>query len=162
MSGRNMWLASLGTLGALVGIIGAKALLGPVEVAPGEGAAQSQPTDPGRQAGPTASPTATAPSSAAPAPAPTPATFTGELVQTAYGPVQVEITVSDGRITDVVAIASPSGDRRSQQISDAVLPELRSSALSAQSAGISTVSGATYTSDGYQQSLQSAIDKAGL
>ncbi|WP_181804321.1 FMN-binding protein [Streptomyces shenzhenensis] len=89
-------------------------------------------------------------------------TVTGNTVQTRWGPVQVKVTVKNGKITDVTAVQYPSDNPRDQQINDYALPQLRSEALAAQSASIDTVSGATYTSEGYQQSLQSALDSAGL
>ncbi|MEU9449423.1 FMN-binding protein [Streptomyces sp. NPDC048277] len=89
-------------------------------------------------------------------------TVTGSTVQTRWGPVQVRVTVKNGKITDVTALQYPSDNPRDQQINSYALPQLRSEALAAQSASIDTVSGATYTSEGYQQSLQSALDSAGL
>lgn len=89
-------------------------------------------------------------------------TVTGDTAQTQWGPVQVRITVKNGKITDVTAVQSPSDNPRDQEINSYALPELRSETLAAQSAKIDTVSGATYTSDGYRQSLQSALDSAGL
>ncbi|MFC9288997.1 FMN-binding protein [Streptomyces sp. NPDC057052] len=87
-------------------------------------------------------------------------TLTGDPVQTRYGPVQVRVTVEDGRLTDVTAVAYPQENPRDQQINGYAIPQLTREALSAQSADIDTVSGATYTSDGYRQSLQSALDSA--
>ncbi|MER5526843.1 FMN-binding protein [Streptomyces sp. NPDC002677] len=89
-------------------------------------------------------------------------TVTGDTVQTRWGPVQVRVTVKSGKITDVTALQYPQDNPRDQQINSYALPQLRSEALAAQSASIDTVSGATYTSEGYQQSLQSALDSAGL
>ncbi|MFJ8108616.1 FMN-binding protein [Streptomyces sp. NPDC096132] len=89
-------------------------------------------------------------------------TVTGESVQTRWGPVQVRITVVDGKITDVTAVTYPQDNPRDQEINAYAVPQLRSEALAAQSADIDTVSGATYTSEGYRQSLQSALDSAGL
>ncbi|MEW2301648.1 FMN-binding protein [Streptomyces sp. NPDC006655] len=89
-------------------------------------------------------------------------TVTGNTVQTRWGPVQVRVTVRSGKITDVTAVQYPQDNPRDQQINSYALPQLRSEALAAQSASIDTVSGATYTSEGYQQSLQSALDSAGL
>ena len=89
-------------------------------------------------------------------------TVTGDSVQTRWGPVQVRITVQNGRITDVTAVTYPQDNPRDQQINAYAVPQLRREALQAQSADIDTVSGATYTSDGYRQSLQSALDSAGL
>jgi uncharacterized protein with FMN-binding domain len=88
-------------------------------------------------------------------------TVTGPEVDTRYGPVQVEVTVSGGKVTDVVAVQLPSGGH-SGRISNNVAPILRQEALQAQSANIDTVSGATYTSEAYAQSLQAALDSAGL
>ncbi|WP_449350146.1 FMN-binding protein [Streptomyces shaanxiensis] len=85
-------------------------------------------------------------------------TVTGDSVQTRWGPVQVRVTVKDGRLTDVTAVAYPTDNPRDQEINSYALPRLRTEALTAQSADIDTVSGATYTSDGYRQSLQSALD----
>ncbi|MEU9825887.1 FMN-binding protein [Micromonospora chersina] len=89
-------------------------------------------------------------------------TATGSVAQTRWGPVQVRITVSGGRITDVTAVQVPDGNHRDQEINDYAVPILRQEALAAQSARIDTVSGATVTSDGYRESLQSAIDAAHL
>ncbi|MGZ6312192.1 MAG: FMN-binding protein [Candidatus Limnocylindrales bacterium] len=86
--------------------------------------------------------------------------FTGQVASTQFGPVQVQVTLANGRITDVTALQLPSDHRRSQQISSYAEPILRSEALQAQSAQIDLVSGATYTSEAYAQSLQSALDQA--
>ncbi|MBB5825222.1 FMN-binding protein [Micromonospora carbonacea] len=88
--------------------------------------------------------------------------YDGSVAQTRWGPVQVRITVSAGKITDVTALRVPDGNHRDQQINDYAVPILRQSALAAQSADIDTVSGATVTSDGYRESLQAAIDAAHL
>ncbi|WP_030381859.1 MULTISPECIES: FMN-binding protein [unclassified Streptomyces] len=103
--------------------------------------------------------------SAAPAPSASGAggrAVTGGEAQTRWGPVQVKVTVSGGRVTDVTAVEYPTENPRDQQINSYALPQLRTEALAAQSADIDTVSGATYTSEGYKQSLQSALDAAGL
>ena len=89
-------------------------------------------------------------------------TVDGPTVDTRYGPVQVEITVSGSQITNVVALQLPDGDRHSAQISSRVQDMLASQALQAQSASIDGVSGATYTSEAYAQSLQAALDAAGI
>lgn len=86
---------------------------------------------------------------------------TGPTVSTRYGPVQVRIEVSGGKIADIVAIQLPSGGR-SGRISDIAEPMLHDEALTAQSAAIDGVSGATYTSRAYEQSLQAALDQAGI
>jgi uncharacterized protein with FMN-binding domain len=68
--------------------------------------------------------------------------------------------MQNGKITDVQALQLPSDQRRSQQIGQYAAPQLRSEVLAAQSANVNTISGATYTSIGYLQSLQSALDQA--
>jgi uncharacterized protein with FMN-binding domain len=87
-------------------------------------------------------------------------TFTGGAADTRYGPVQVRITVSGGKITDAQAVENPQETGRDVRIKTAAVPVLNQETLQAQSAQIDTDSGATYTSEGYQQSLQSAIDAA--
>ncbi|MEU3839832.1 FMN-binding protein [Streptomyces sp. NPDC028635] len=89
-------------------------------------------------------------------------TATGDSVDTRWGPVQVRVTVTGGRLTDVTAVVYPTENPRDQEINAYAIPQLRREALDAQSADIDSVSGATYTSDGYKQSLQSALDSAGL
>jgi uncharacterized protein with FMN-binding domain len=87
-------------------------------------------------------------------------TISGPAVSTRWGTVQVEVTIAGGAITDVTALQLPSGDHHSADISARVEPALRSSALALQSAEIDVVSGATYTSIAYAQSLQAALDAA--
>ncbi|MGW3651959.1 FMN-binding protein [Streptomyces sp. NPDC000878] len=87
-------------------------------------------------------------------------TFTGSVVQTEYGPVQVRVTLTDGKITSASAVQAPSGGR-SDQISGDAIPKLNDAALAAGDGDIDAVSGASYTSAGYKESLQSALDQAG-
>ncbi|MFC9846990.1 FMN-binding protein [Streptomyces sp. NPDC060223] len=87
-------------------------------------------------------------------------TLTGTTVQTRYGPVQVRVTLKSGKITDVTAVTYPQDNPRDQEINSYAIPQLKREVIAAQSANIDTVSGATYTSDGYRQSLQSALDSA--
>lgn len=89
-------------------------------------------------------------------------TFKGDTSQTRWGPVQVQITVADGKITDVTTLQYPNGDRRSMMISQQVIPWLQQEVLSAQSGSISSIGGATYTSNGFKNSLASALQKAGM
>ncbi len=115
---------------------------------------------------PTATTPTTTPRATATAAAPTPSatassgtgladgTYTGAAADTRYGAVQVQITVAGGVITDV------QSNGRDRQINQSALPRLISETKAAQSAAIDMVSGATYTSDGYIASLQSAIDQA--
>jgi uncharacterized protein with FMN-binding domain len=89
-------------------------------------------------------------------------TYNGSVTQTRWGPVQVSITVADGKITAVDVPTYPTANRRDQQINAYAIPILRRETLAAQSADIDTVSGATVTSEGYIQSLQAALDAAHL
>ena len=83
----------------------------------------------------------------------------GNDIQYQYGDIELKVTVGGKRITDVSVVKEDITDPRSQQIDAYALPELRSEAMQAQSAKIDGVSGASYTSAAYEQSLQSAIDK---
>ena len=104
-----------------------------------------------------------APAPAAPAaPAGVSGTFTGGTAQTAYGPVQVQIVVQNNTITSANAIKYPTGNSHDVAIARFAIPALNSETIQAQSAHISMVSGATYTSSGYIQSLQSALSAAHL
>ena len=89
-------------------------------------------------------------------------TVLGDSADTRWGPVQVQITVQDGKITAVTVPVYPDNNGRDQEINATAVPTLVQETLSAQSAKIDMVSGATVTSDGYLTSLQSALDKAGL
>lgn len=89
-------------------------------------------------------------------------TATGDAVDTQYGPAQVKVTVKHGKITAVQAVELQSGDSHSQAISAYAEPILRQEVLSAQTAAVDAVSGATYTSGSYLQSAQSALDKLGF
>ncbi len=89
-------------------------------------------------------------------------TVTGDVARTRWGPVQVALTVEAGTITSVQVPQYPSGNGRDQEINGRALPVLVRETLAAQSAAIDMVSGATVTSTGYLQSLQSALDRAGL
>ena len=129
-------------------------------------AAGSAGSNPAPTSGSSGGGTAAAAASAAPAAtsattAAAATTITGTTVSTRYGDVAVEVTVASGKITAVEAVSLPSGGR-SGQISAYAEPVLASEALTAQSASIDIVSGATYTSQAYAQSLQSALDQAAI
>ncbi|MDQ0754900.1 FMN-binding protein [Arthrobacter sp. B3I4] len=87
-------------------------------------------------------------------------TFTGDVVQTRFGSVEVQVTVKSGTITDVTALQLTDEDRKSAQISKRAAPLLRAEVLKAQSADVQTISGATVTSEAYLTSLQAALDAA--
>jgi uncharacterized protein with FMN-binding domain len=132
----------------------------PVSLAP---QASTDPGTLGDGATPSPVPAASEPPGITPAPTKAPAkgsgTFTGSVVSEPFGEVQVQITMAAGKITAVTPLQLPTHGR-SGFISQDAEPILQGEALSAQSAKIDTVSGATYTSDAYAQSLQSAIDQA--
>jgi len=86
----------------------------------------------------------------------------GDVADTRWGPVQVAVSVAGGKVTDVQVVESPSDNPRDEEINSYALPILIQETLSAQSADIDMVSGATVTSDGYIRSLQSALDRAGV
>ena len=150
-------LAGAHTAAAPAGIVGASDTTGT--------AAQAQVATPGAVRA-TAGPVAKKPAAATQvSPTPTPKTATtttvnGAPADTQYGPVQVQISIRGGRITRADAIDYPQGSSRDREINSYAIPRLDQETLDAQSANIDTVSGATYTSDGYRQSLQSALDAA--
>ena len=108
--------------------------------------------------GTTASPAASRSAAARPG---APVTVTGKAWPTVYGPVQVRITVAAGRVTAVKALQYPVGTPLDMQINAFAIPRLNAETLAAGDARIDTVSGATYTSQGYIGSLQNALDQAG-
>ena len=89
-------------------------------------------------------------------------TATGDSIATRYGNAQVRVTVKDGKIVQIDALQLQANDPRSVQISSTAAPILQQEALAAQTAGVDAVSGATYTSASYTQSVQSALDKLGF
>ena len=89
-------------------------------------------------------------------------TFTGAAADTRFGPVQVQITISNGKITNVTAPQYPTESFRDQQINAQAIPYLIQETLQAQSANIQGIGGASYTSEGFYQSLVSALSKAGM
>ena len=112
---------------------------------------------------PATSPNTTTPSTSTPA-APTKSgprdgTVTGQSVNTPYGSVQVKVTVASGSISEVVAVHLTDVGDQSVEIDNYAVPILRSEVLQSQSAQVSMVSGATYTSEAYLSSLQSALDQ---
>jgi len=144
--------ATAGSAIAVIALIGAKAATGTDAAAEPTVAASPSPSAAPVPANPSATPQS-----------PTgDGIFTGDTSSTRYGPVQVEITVTGRSISDIRVIQCPTASRRDQMICQQALPYLVNQSLAAQSANVDAVSGATFTSDGYKQSLQSAIDKAGL
>jgi uncharacterized protein with FMN-binding domain len=89
-------------------------------------------------------------------------TVTGSVASTQWGPVQVQLSIGGGKVTGVTVLQQPSGNPKDDEINSYALPILNQETLKDQSANIDMVSGATVTSTGYLQSLQSALDQAGL
>ncbi|MEO6019616.1 MAG: FMN-binding protein [Knoellia sp.] len=89
-------------------------------------------------------------------------TYTGDAASTRYGDVQVKITVTNGKVTASTVTEVPWQDHKDQEINSQAVPILNQEAVAAQSAQIDMVSGASFTSQGYVESLQSALDQAGL
>ena len=119
----------------------------------------AQPEGPVSAAVPAASATSTTNSAAAQAYKD--GTFTGPAVDAYYGNVQVEAIIQGGKITQVKFLDYPHDRRTSQMINNQAMPWLNSEAITAQSAQVDIISGATFTSEGFQQSLQAALTQAG-
>ena len=140
-------------------------LAAPVPSAPAPSTGMPQATASGTgpsSMGATVSPAARAtPKSSATAPAAA-RTVTGTVASTQHGPMQVQLTVAGTKITKVTLLQRTDDGAESDQIDAYAIPKLTSETLAAQSAHIDAVSGASYTSSGYIQSLQSALDKAGI
>jgi len=130
--------------------------------APAPAPAQTQAAAPASTPAPAATKKSTTKATTAPAPAKPSGTFVGATQQTRFGPVQVQITLSNGKITSAKALQYPNNDFRSQQISQQAIPYLVQETLAANSANIQGVGGASYTSQGWYDSLVSALAKAGL
>jgi uncharacterized protein with FMN-binding domain len=164
---KRFLLALFGTVGGLVALLSFKtqspvATAGPL---PEQALGNSTTTAPAGSSTSSADP----PASTSPKPASTsapPTTTTrqiaGSAITTRYGVVQVKVTVSGSKITNVGFVQLTAFDSQSEQINSYAAPQLLQETLSAQSSNIDSVSGATYTSDGYRQSLQSALDQAGI
>jgi uncharacterized protein with FMN-binding domain len=115
---------------------------------------------PGATTTTSASPTTTQAGTTGPTSATASRTSDGPTIDTRYGPVQVEAVLQGSKLIDVKVLQYPTDRRKSQEINDQALPLLHDQAVSAQGAQIDGVSGATYTSSGYAQSLQAGLDQA--
>jgi uncharacterized protein with FMN-binding domain len=156
---RRITLFIVSTIGSLVLLFSYYTSRGPLAPA----AATASPGQVGIVEGGAAgapAPTAAASWSAPPPAASKNVTVNGPVARTRWGPVQVQVTIAGGKITEVKAIQFPNGNNRDQEINSYALPELHDQVITAQSAQIDGVSGATVTSDGYVQSLQAALDTA--
>jgi uncharacterized protein with FMN-binding domain len=145
------WQAGVGTL--------VSALPQSQAAASGTTAGASSSTSPAASS--SSSPSAAATTAPAP-PGPQDGTYDGSVVNTRFGTVQVQAVIASGKISDVIAVKLTDADRRSISISQQVAPMLRSEVLTSQSAKVANISGGTYTTQAYLQSLQSALDAAGF
>jgi uncharacterized protein with FMN-binding domain len=166
---KRAFAAIVATVAGLVLLLGFKTHSARQTLQPPLAATASSPPAPQTSA-PVSAPPTSAPSSSGP-PAKKPSataasaqpqtrTVTGSSIRTRYGDVQVQVKFAGTQITDVVPVRLPDSNDVDQEIDQQVVPILIQETLTAQSANIQAVSGATYTSDGYIQSLQSALDKA--
>ena len=163
---RRVLLAIAGTIAGLVALLSFKShdAAGSPAVTANTGVSTPTSAPSGsvpRSAGP--SPTTAAGSSPTPAtsaPAAGPVVLTGQAVETKYGPMQIRLTLVNHKIVKVTVLQQTDQGAMSNQIDARAIPQLDQETLAAQSAGIHAVSGASYTSAGYIQSLQSALDKA--
>ena len=133
--------------GAVAGFLGVLGLHRPA-------ASSAPPPSPARSASPGRSAAAAAPSAASSG------EVTGSVVPYGYGELATRVSISGGRITGVGVPVLKVAEQFSQQLAAEAIPVLRKEVLSAQSARIQAVSGATYTSEAYAQSVQAALDKA--
>ena len=157
---------ALGTGGSLAGGTTATPLASPTPASTTK--ATSTPTKKPKKKPTGGTKATTPPPASTPTPVSTPkpagvsGTFTGANGNTQFGPVQVQITVVNGKITNAIALTYPTGSFRDQQINQQAIPYLIQETLAAHSANIQGVGGASYTSQGWVNSLQSALAKAGL
>lgn len=151
-------LASVGVLvvGWQVGAAGITAAEQSTSVSASSGAAGSS-TSSGTSSTSTATTTPATPTTSV-----VDGTYTGAAASTRWGDVQVAVTISGGVITDVTALQLTDADGKSVQISNRAAPILREEVIAAQSADVANVGGATYTTQAYLTSVQSALDQAGL
>lgn len=171
---KRMALAVVATVAGLVSLLSFKSHAHPVASGsalpaanlPGSSASTTSPSTGSTKRSAThrraSSTRSSAPSSSSSSAAPTRRSYLGSAVTTQYGVVQVKVTVSGKKILSVSFAQLTAFDPQSQAINSYAAPILLRETLSAQSAQVDTVSGATYTSAGYQQSLQSALDAAGI
>jgi uncharacterized protein with FMN-binding domain len=157
---KRILLSVVGTVLALVALLSFKSHGHPLQAAGGlPSAGLPQTTTSSAPPNPSGNPAGRASTSSAAAAT---RTIAGGAVQTRYGIVQVQATVSGRTITNVQFLQLTAYDGRSQEINQSAAPILLQETLTAQNSHIDTVSGASYTSDGYIQSLQSALDQAGI
>ncbi|MDQ1360872.1 MAG: hypothetical protein QOJ44_1249 [Acidimicrobiaceae bacterium] len=157
-------IAAAGTVVGLVALLGYKSSSGTIKSSP---VAVQSPSTPSAPSSSTTQPPSTTPPAAGTQTTPptstpsTTTTFTGNDVQYQYGDIQIRITMRGGKITNIATPQESATDSRSQSINSQAVPILTQEALTAQSMQFDVVSGATFTSDAFAQSLQSALTKVG-
>ena len=155
---RAAWYVIAGTVAGFASVFGLHGRAGPPSVVaapkPATGGGSAAPSQP--RAAPTAGPASTAGPAAQSGPA---RHVSGVLEQYGYGELSVVVTVHGNQITGVSVPVLRTAEPYSQQLAAQVLPMLKSEVLAAHSARINAVSGATYTSQAYAASIQSALDK---
>jgi uncharacterized protein with FMN-binding domain len=156
---KRAFAALVATVAGLVLLLGFKTHSARQLVQPPLATAASSPPTPQTSAAQSA-PSTKQPSAAAPPAKPQSRTVTGSSIGTRYGDVEVQVAFTGTQITGVVPVRLPDSNGVDQEIDQQVVPILIQETLTAQSSNIQAVSGATYTSDGYIRSLQSALDKA--
>jgi uncharacterized protein with FMN-binding domain len=166
---KRVLLSITGTVLGLVALLSFKTHGHPVSAAgalPSAGlpgtSTSAAPSTSGTSAGTSAAPPNPSKSRSSSSSASASRTIAGDAIQTQYGVVQVQVQVSGTKITNVSFLQLTAYDGRSQEINSYAAPILLQETLAAQNANIDTVSGASYTTAGYEQSLQSALDKAGI
>ena len=166
---KRVLLTIAATVAGIVSLLSFKSHGQPLSSAGALPSAGTQPSDsagstttPSTPSTPTTSTSGGSAASSAGAPPASAKTYLGAAVQTQYGIVQVKATVTGGKLTNVAFVQLEAFDGRSQQINSYAAPILLQESIQAGNANVQTVSGATYTSEGYIQSLQSALNAAGL
>jgi uncharacterized protein with FMN-binding domain len=159
---RAAWYLMAGAVAGFAGVLGLHSRGAPAPSALGGGAGRSQPgpasSQPSQSGSSPAAGGATGSQPSQPAAGGAAHSATGALEQYGYGELAVRVTVSGSRITNVTVPSIRTSDPISQQIASEAIPMLKSQVLAADSAGINGVSGATFTSQAYEQSLQAALD----
>lgn len=158
---RRVALAITSTVAGLVILLSFKTHTASLAAPPAAVSGATPGTGDSAKAGASTAGSSTSGSSAGSSASTQPKTVTGASVDTRWGPVQVRVTLTHGKLTAVTAVDYPTGNSRDQQINAYAIPALINEALTAGSAKIDHISGATYTSDGFIGSLQDALTKAG-
>lgn len=160
----SAFISGMATMGVLAGgiVLGTGIAHGSTDDATTNAAGTSDTSSGATSSDTAASGSATATDSSAANSAVTDGTFTGDVVDTRYGPMQVEIVISDGKISSATTLQTPGSDPTSVQINDQVVPILIQATTDYQSVRFGNVSRATISTNAYKESAQSALDQAGF